>query len=393
MSADVDLGVIDPAGVDTTNWRSAPFHRWAFHHVDKILPTAPIACDAASIRALPEAPMRLGSFDLKLPDGGSLGLPAFLKSTATEGLVILHEGRIVFEAYDNGTTRTTPHILMSVTKAMTGLFAGVLQQAGQIDIDAPVARYVPEVAGTAYASATLRNLLDMRTGVVLDAEQLQAYDMALRGEIPTAARTPPTFHSVLQTLTSVKGPHDGPFSYISANTDLLGWAMERATGRRFADLFSARLWRPMGAEYDAYIAVDGEGSPWCSGGLCIAVRDFARVGQLLLDGGMRESTEIVPKSWIDDLSVNGDRQAWAKGEWGGLFSGLGSSMSYRSGWYSVHDDPMLFAMGTHGQNLFVDFANRLVIAKVSSQARLDVQSIGLTHRAVSELRRCVLAEC
>ena len=391
MSADDELGAYKPLGVDASSWRTAPSHHWAFHHVSEVLPTAAIACEVGATRTLAEGLVSLQAFDLKLPGGGSLGLDAFLKATATDGLVILHKGRIVFETYGHGATNTTPHILMSVTKAMTGLLAGILYHAGQLDIDAPVTRYVPEMTDTAYANATIRNLLDMRTSVILDTGQLQAYDMALKSEASPSMGTAPTFHEVLQSLTSARGPHGGSFSYISSNTDLLGWAMERATSRPFAELFSDFLWRPMGAEHDAYIVVDGQGSPWCSGGLCVTVRDFARVGQLLLEGGEHGSTAIVPKSWIDDLSTNGDRKAWAEGEWGALFARISPDMSYRSGWYAVHDDPMLFAMGTHGQNLFIDFANDMVIAKVSSQDRLDNQSVGLTHMAIPELRRCVLS--
>jgi CubicO group peptidase (beta-lactamase class C family) len=149
----------------------------------------------------------------------------------------------------------------------------------------------------------------------------------------------------------------------------------------------------MGAERSGHIIVDGEGSPWCSGGLCVTPRDFARVGDLLVNDGRRGADEIVPKAWIDDLCDNGDREAWDTGEWRASFASIAKIMSYRAGWYAVHDDPsLLFAMGTHGQNLFIDRANRVVIAKLSSQAnRIDPRAIGLTHMALPELIRCALA--
>jgi hypothetical protein len=378
-----------PAGVNAANWRAPAFSRWAFHNIGAVLPVSDIANAPDRALSLSDAPSALDGFQLQLPGGGALDLAGFLKATATDALVILHEGRVVFETYDNGTTDRTPHILMSVTKAMTGLIAGILQRDGDLDVDAPASTYVPEVGDGGYQGATIRNLLDMRTGVILDGDQTRAYEAALSSGPDGAG---PGLHAVLPHLTAQRG-HGGPFSYISANTDLLGWAMERATGRSFASLVSERLWKPMGAEHPGYIVTDREGAPWCSGGLCVTARDFARVGALLLNDGRRGSDDIIPKAWIDDLHHNGDHDAWTDGEWGKTFAAISTTMSYRGGWYPVHgDDPILFAMGVHGQNLFVDRANRLVIAKLSSQPdRIDGQAIGLTHMAVPELRRCVLA--
>jgi CubicO group peptidase (beta-lactamase class C family) len=384
MPDDITAPTATPA-----NWRTAPFSRWAFQHVAEILPTAVI--DAAPGPALSAAPGSLDGFALARP-GGALTLEAFLAATSTDAMVILHKGRIVFEHYANGMTAQTPHILMSVSKAMTGLVAGILAEKGELDVDAEVSTYVPEIAGSAYRGATVRDLLDMRAGVVLDAAQEAAYAAALSGEPGPSGQPAPSFHEVLASLTNAKGPHGGPFSYISANTDLLGWAIERATGRGFASLVSDLLWKPLGAQLPASILVDGEGSPWCTGGFSFTARDFARVGDLVLNGGRRGGAQIVPEAWIDDLSRGGDREAWKIGEWGVAFSGIGRVMSYRAGWYAIHDDPsLLFAMGVHGQNLFVDHANQIVIAKLSSQERFDYPVVGLTHAAIAELRRCVLA--
>jgi CubicO group peptidase (beta-lactamase class C family) len=134
------------------------------------------------------------------------------------------------------------------------------------------------------------------------------------------------------------------------------------------------------------------GLPRCTSGICATARDLARIGQLMVQGGRRADQPIIPSDWIDDISSNGDRRAWADGEWAKLLTYR--SMSYRSGWYVVGDEPkMLFAMGIHGQNLFVDPANRLVIAKLSSQGSpIDLPAWMLTHQAVAEIRRCLLEQ-
>jgi CubicO group peptidase (beta-lactamase class C family) len=101
----------------------------------------------------------------------------------------------------------------------------------------------------------------------------------------------------------------------------------------------------------------------------------------------------VPTAWIDDISQNGDRKAWSEGQWGESFASISTHMRYRNGWYVIDDAPqILFAMGIHGQNLFVDAANRIVIAKVSSQNdSIDHRAMWLTHKAVPEFRRCIRA--
>ena len=381
-----------PSPADLSNWRTHPVNRWAFRHVRDILPVADVGHAPDQVRALPEAPQSLGTFALRLPDGSSLTLEQFLRATETDGMVILRDGRVVCEVYANDTTDRTPHILMSATKAVVGLLAGIVQRKGDLAIDALASDYVPEVADTAYRGATVRQLLDMRTGVVLDDDQLRAYDAASHWVPVAAGEVRPSLHEFFAHLTAPHHPHGGPFRYFSANTDLLGWVIERATGRAFADLLSTALWKPMGAAQDAYITVDRDGAPRCTGGLCATVRDFARIGQLVAQNGRRDATEVVPAAWIDDIAAGGDRAAWRDGEWGQTFAPISRQMSYRSGWYTIDDEPQtLFAMGVYGQNLFVDRTNGLVIAKVSSQrSAIDARALALTHRAVPEIRRCVL---
>jgi CubicO group peptidase (beta-lactamase class C family) len=382
---------IDPSTADLSNWRMTPHSRWAFRNVREIIPCAIVEAAGGGASSLPAAPRSFDAFSLPASGGRRLGLADFLRVTATDAFVILHEGKIAHEYYDHGNGPHTPHIIMSATKAVTGLVAGLLQHDGVLDVEAPVRRYVPEIANTAYRTATVRHLLDMRAGVRLDDEAQRAYDAATNWFPLLAGRRPAGLHRFFESLAATERGHGGPFGYVSANTDLLGWVLERAAGRSFASLLSALLWKPMGAESDAYITLDCEGAPRCTGGFCATVRDLARLGQLVVDGGRRGSRQVVPGAWIADVESNGNREAWRSGEFAASFGQR--DMSYRNGWYVVHDAPgTLFAMGIYGQNLFIDRANRLVIAKMSSQANpLDADAIALTHMAVAEIRRCVLA--
>jgi CubicO group peptidase (beta-lactamase class C family) len=369
---------------DLSNWRSPLHSRWAFRHVDEIIPTAPIENDPSDISELTEAKER----------GGSLLPKLLLSAIRTDAVVILHDGKLLFEWYARGNNAHTPHILMSATKAVIGLLAGMLHETGDLDLDAEVSSYVPEIATTPYQGAKIRHLLDMRTRIILEPEQQRAYEVATNWEPAAGGERGGDLVSFLQGLTAPHQAHGGPFSYISANTELLGWAIERATGQTIAALLSARIWQPMGAEDRAYITVDRKGLARCAGGLCATARDFARLGQLIVDEGRRGTRPIIPTSVIGDIADHGDADAWRSGEWGKSFASISTNMRYRSGWYLVDDQPKtMFAMGIHGQNLFIDRANRIVVAKLSSwKQRIDYVPLWATHRGFERLQRKLIRD-
>jgi CubicO group peptidase (beta-lactamase class C family) len=375
------------AQVTLANWRKAPHNRWAFQHVRELVPSADIANDPGAVRALPLAPVDLSG--IQVPDGGAaLPFNAFMEQTDTDALVVLHRGKLVYEHYANGMTADTPHILMSVSKSVLGLLVGILAGRGDLDPEAPVSTYVPEVAGTAYSDARLRDLLDMRAGVLFDEDYLAIagpiieYRKATNWEPLDPGQPPSDLRSFYATLTDHDGAHGRPFHYISINTDLLGWCIERATGRRYADLVSELLWRPMGAERSAYITVDRLGASRCAGGFCATARDLARVGLLFAEGG----NGAMPEAWLDDIVAGGDREAWTQGAGAENYPGL--PMRYRSQWYVLErSSPMAFAIGVFGQSLYVDSRNGFVVAKFSCQALpVDQELKMLTIRAAEAVR-------
>ena len=362
--------------VTLANWRAAPFNRWAFHHVREIVPSADIPSDPRNIRKLPRHPV-------EIPLGN------FFEETDTDGLVVLHRGRIVLERYASGMAPDTPHILMSVSKSMLGLLAGMLAERGVLDLGRQVSDVIPELKGTAYKGATVRQLLDMRAGIAFDEDYLAtsgaivAYRKATGWSPVEPGDTPSDLRSFYRNLTNADGQHGGRFHYVSPNTDLLGWVIERASGARYADLMSELLWKPMGASTSAYITVDRLGAPRCAGGMCATVEDLARVGQLILE----EGRGIIPRGWIDDILREGDAEAWNKGTFAEYFPGV--PMHYRSKWYVRRGErPLLFGLGIHGQNLYIDRAREVVIAKLSSQALpMDAGRIALTGKTVSKIRK------
>ncbi len=135
---------------------------------------------------------------------------------------------------------------MSVSKSLLGLVAGVLAASGELEPDRKVTDLVPEVGGTAYEGATIRHLLDMRSGVAFDEDYLAtsgaiiAYRKATNWVPLDPGEAPSDLRSFYRAMTERDGPHGGRFHYVSPNTDLLGWVVERATGRRYANAPAAR---------------------------------------------------------------------------------------------------------------------------------------------------------
>jgi CubicO group peptidase (beta-lactamase class C family) len=277
-------------------------------------------------------------------------------------------------------TDETPHILMSVSKAMLGLlFHGL-----SLSAERRVTEILPELDPTAYRGARIRHLLDMRAGIAFNEDYLATSGPIVQyrkatGWNPLAAGEPPSdLRSFYSQLKERDGEHGRSVHYVSPNTDLLGWVIEQASGRRYAELMSEQVWKPAGTERNAYITVDRLGAPRCAGGMCATLRDLVRVGQWLLEAR---------PDFLDDLEHNGDAQAWAAGDLVPTFPRL--PMRYRSHWYILEGAaPLLFGWGIHGQFLFVDRRNAIVVAQLSSQALpVDVARIGLSLRAVSQIRQ------
>lgn len=283
--------------------------------------------------------------------------------------------------------------MMSMTKSVTGLVCGILVEQGKLDVDALVPKYVPEVKGTPYEHISVRRLLDMRAGVKYD-DATPAYREAAGWNKAEPNEKVTDLHSFISSFEApasalIDGLDGPPFEYVSVNTDLMGWVVERASGKTFAELVSELIWQPMGAESDAYITVDRSGNARTAGGMCATVRDIARLGQIVA----KDDNGIVPASWIHDMLSNGSQPAFTAGSWKRGFGDVFDSVAYRSYWIADSNSQTLMGLGIHGQHLFVDRKNGIVMAKTSSQAdRADFKKIVLTMRAFKEFSRILTSK-
>ncbi|HUF57762.1 MAG TPA: serine hydrolase [Thermohalobaculum sp.] len=359
-----------PARGDATlaNWRSRPHSAWAFSRVRELIPTAAVA--AGRPAPLAGAPREVLLTPFADPAGAERTVGGCLAAIDADGLVMLRSGRLVAEHYFGGYDGRRPHILFSVSKSVTGLLVGILADRGLIDPDAPVTRLVPEVEGSAYGDCTVRHLLDMTVAVAFEEDYFDPAGDVIRYRLATGwnpappDRDPGDLRAFLATLRRDEGAHGEVFRYVSPNADLLGWLIERATGRPYAETLSGLLWQPMGAGTPADITVDRLGAPRAAGGISATVRDLARLGELVRRRGTGPRGQVVPAWWVEDIVANGDRAAWRRGS----FAEQQPDGSYRSQWYRRDGGPpVLLAIGIHGQWLHIDMANESVIALVSSR--------------------------
>jgi len=359
------------AQVTLANWQDPPYSRWAFRHMRELIPSHPIpAADSAGAAPLPAASGPLPDPPVWRLDGSTATAAEVFADTYTDALVVLHDGQLVTERYAAGMTAATPHLLMSVSKSLVGCVAGVLAEQGRIDPAAPVTTYVPEAGSSGYAGATVRHLLDMRTGVAfretyteLDAEvRVMERSMGWR---PAQPGDPAGAYPYLITLGQA-GPHGGEFTYRSADSDMLGWVCERASGTRMADLISALIWQPMGAERDGEITCDPLGSAIHDGGVSATARDLARFGRLLVDDGTARGGSVIPAAWLAATRDPGPGVREA-------FAATDNELVLPGGWYRNQfwvlpgsGGPVLVCLGIHGQLVYADRATRTVVVKMSS---------------------------
>jgi len=358
-------------GVTLANWRLPPWNCYAFHHVAEVLPVSRVAHEPARVSAWSQAPRAIGDVAFAAPDGTAWTVDRLLPNTATDGFLVLHKGRLAFEWYGNGLKPTDPHIVFSVSKSITGILAGILADRGQLDPDAPVTRYIPEAAGSVYGDCTVRHVLDMSVGIAfvenyLDTTGDFARYRAATGWNPVAnPALAGDLRSFLVTLRRDENPHGAKFHYVSPNSDLLGWILERAGGAPYAKLLSDLIWSRLGAEADAHVTIDKLGAARSAGGICVVLRDLARFGEMVRNFGHAGGEQIVPRLWIEDILNNGDRRAWLAQPTAAKFLPNGR---YRSQWYMIGNASGAHcAVGIHGQWIYIDPAAEMVIVKLSSQ--------------------------
>lgn len=362
-----------PLPATRTNWRTWPHSRWAFQNLDRLLPSRPVHAPPRPA-PLPRAPLDLDG--LRIDDGsvGGLDWQAYLARTHTDAFVALHEGRLIVEHYAGGMRRGQRHMLFSVTKSLVGLVAERLAADGAIDLRIRIDALVPELAGSAFADTDLRALLDMRDGVAFNedyadpAADIHRYSRAYWGDDPGGVRR-------RLGLIEANRRQPGRFAYRTPVADVVGWALERATGRDLPELLSAYVWQPIGAEHDGQLVLDNAGDACAGTGFNTTAIDIARLGQALLANPASPLS-----SAFAAIATGGDRAAFAAAA-----PPSRAGWSYRSFWWVMHDNVgSVAALGVFGQRLVVRPGDGLVIVRLATQPTAANQPSDALHAAAFE---------
>lgn len=381
-----------PVGISLDNWLTPPYAKWSFQHVEDFVPTAVISRGSGPVAELPTTGAPLADIPVSSVGGVASTVGAVMTATATDGWAVAHRGSIVTEEYLDGMRAATRHLLFSVSKSLVAAVVGALHDAGAIELAAPVTKFVPALADSGYAGATVRQLLDMRSGIAFSenyddpAAEIHRLDQAMGWAPRSSPDAPATLHDFLLTLRR-KSPHGGPFEYRSCETDVLGWICEVAGARRMPELMSELLWSRIGAGRDATIGIDAVGTGLFDGGINACLIDMIRFGSLFLrDGVSLTGQQVVPTAWIADTLQGGpdSRRAFAANPDNNEMPG---GMYRNQMWFPYPGSNVVLCLGMCGQMIYVDRSAEMVAAKLSTQAHSHEPHMLDTLRAFDAVAR------
>ncbi|MDA8709610.1 beta-lactamase family protein [Gammaproteobacteria bacterium] len=333
-----------------------------FMHMNKVFPSTPIKSSGA----------------LHIFETGTFELPEFYEMNGeqhhfldaldyfkSDGLIVLHEGALIYENYWQGNSKDQPHISWSVAKSFLSALIGIAYHDGLIeDLNDPITKYLKDFNGTGYANVPIKDILQMSSGIIFN-EDYGDYN----SDINKFARALAQGTSMRDFAKALKnGKQPGTFNhYVSIDTQMLAMLLEEVTGQPVAKNLEDKIWTKIGMEHDAYYMVDDTGVAWALGGLNATLRDYAKFGQLYLNNGQWNNEQIVPEDWVhashkpdgphlqpgeNDLSSN----TWGYGyQW----------------WIPGFPSTDYLAAGIYNQYIYIDPITNVVIAKTSSNYKFN----------------------
>ena len=303
---------------------------------------------------LPRAPKAL-DFTYSA-DGKTLAAKDFAERTFTDAFLIIKDGKIVHEEYLNRTTDKTRFMSYSMGKTFNSIMAGIAIADGKIGgVDDPILKYMPELKGTAYDGLTLKHLLWMRTGVDWN-DNFFAPGPAMNAHVAAFVDNKQRYVTAASGMKRGRPPGER-FNYNSVEAALVGEIVSRAAGRTLSSYMSDKLWKPAGMESEAFYVLDGPpdiGKEFTAGAFNATLRDYGRVGLMMLNQGRANGRQVVPAAWVKESSTPGPGPADADD---------GTGYAYL--WCTIDGTSAYTMLGGEGQFVYVDPATRTVIVKLS----------------------------
>jgi CubicO group peptidase (beta-lactamase class C family) len=352
------LGRRDAYPVGTAvNWFANPYRVGSWSAMDEVrglrtraVPRGSATSGLPSAARAPDIRWRYRSLAYSLDE--------YLERQPVTGLLIAKDGQVLVERYRYGRTSDARFLSFSMAKSVTSLLVGIAQARGLIALDAPAARYAKELEGSAYGETRIEHLLSMASGLTF-TEHYDGHDDIAR--MSRAAQTgQPTFVSVLRSVSDRHSEAGTKFVYASAETEVLGRALAGATGRTVADLTSDWLWRPLGAERDAFWVLAHDGQERTSGYFNASLRDWARLGVLLAGDGRVGDRQVVPRDYVLAATTASLQPPAFRPHRATPYMGYG-----RQFWLFPFEERTFALQGVHGQCVFVQPASGIVMVQAA----------------------------
>lgn len=343
-----------PVAVQILRWKmlDGDVNALTFRHMDELFTTRKVA-RSGTAWSLPRRDHDM-DFDYTVDDT-TYAADDILERNYTNALLIIKDGAIVVERYLNNADETSTFMGWSMTKSITSLLVGKAIEEGLIEsIDDPVVKYLPELGDGAYRDVSIRQILEMRSGV--DYEERYDFEnpgIAATNHIDALVKNVARFADAARAIEPLHKP-GAVFQYKTIDTAVLGWLIERVAGSSVAAYTAQSIWEPLGAEADGYYILDGApgvGREFSGAGFNATLRDWGRLGLMMLNTGQANGRSVVPGVWV--------RQSTGPATEEGNYGGYGYQ------WWTLPDSDAYMAVGLQGQFVFVDTGTQTVIAKMS----------------------------
>lgn len=345
-----------PAALQNARWAmlDPDINVLTFRSMDTLFTTRTVA-RSGPVSRLPRADHPL-DFTYTF-QGSTYPAEAFPDRTQTNALLLMKDGRIIYETYRNNSDEATHFIGWSTTKSFISVLIGCALEEGRIrSLDDDITAYLPELKGGGYDGVTIRQILMMRSGVDYEERyDFQNPGTAATNHVLALVKNVSRFADVARTIPRLHPPGE-VFAYKTIDTAVLGWLIERVSGSTLSAYMTQRLWEPLGAEEDGFFIMDGPpgvGREFSGAGFNGTLRDFARFGQMMLNDGRLNGHQIVSSDWVEESTRSRSRaEDSARG-------------GYGHHWWTMDDGHAYAAIGLQGQFIYIDPATRTVIVKFS----------------------------
>ena len=353
-----------PTGTRDSMWSDPDTYMiGAFRHMGEIYPSRPVH-RAGPVSELPRGvELAPPSYD---HGGKAHPLVDFFARARTTGFIVLKNGKIIFERYRFGADEKSHFTSWSMAKSFVSTLVGFAVAEGKIrSIDDPISDYLPELKGSAYDGVPIKAVLQMSSGVAFTEDYVSSTSDSLRmWDEAIQYNKQPLTNFVRASKRAV--PPFTRFNYAGLETEALGWLVSRVTGQNLADDLSAKLWGPLGMEADADWMTDGRGRRANEIAFCClgaTLRDYARFGLFMSQGGSWHGRQLLPRSWVEAATTPDGPQVQP----GKLYPGY--PLGYQYQWWvlpaAMGELRGFEAQGVYGQILYVNSAEQLVIVMTS----------------------------